>query len=40
LPVSTEEELRKAVVMTQPETLPKFLDRFKYFAPAYTWVDR
>ncbi|KAF6031417.1 ada [Bugula neritina] len=36
LPVSTEEELRKAVVMTQPETLPKFLDRFKYFAPAYT----
>ena len=38
LPVDTLEELEKAVVMKNPETLTTFLARFKYWMPAYTLV--
>ena len=35
LPASTEEELRKGAVATEPGTLTTFLARFRFWLPAY-----
>ena len=39
LPIMDEVELRKKLIMTEPETLTTFLSRFSLFAPAFMYVN-